>query len=343
MTTPNVLEPTRMTNVPEALSEASVCTPGTCATTAEAASAAVVPGEPWPLGAHPCCDGTNFAIFSRHTRQMELCLFDTPTGWEPYRRIRLDPNRHRTGDIWHARIAASLIGHGYGFRGAGSSHTEASDVRSALLLDPAAALVVPRPQGDRALNTSGSHPVRNAFVGAVTDQRFVWQGVSSPRHPWGETILYETHVRGLTIDASARVRHPGQYLGLIEKIPYFQGLGVTALELLPVQAFEETVSLAVTSPSAEMPSRADRRQYWGYNPIALFAPHPGYASETTTDSAVTELKTLVRELHRAGLEVILDMVFNHTAEAGRDGPTLSFRGLDESIYYLMPPAGPFTA
>ena len=333
------MKPTRTTNVSEPLgsSEASVCAPGTCATTSEAASAAILPGEPWPLGAHPCCDGTNFAIFSRHAPQMELWLFESPKAREPYRRIRLDPERHRTGDIWHVRIAADVVGHCYGFQVAGSSRTEAWDGWASLLLDPAASLVAPRAQAaDRPDNASASQPEGNALVGVVADKRFDWQGVSSPHRPWGETILYETHVRGLTIDASAGVSHPGQYLGLIDKIPYLQALGVTALELLPVQAFAETLALPATSANGE---RVGRRQYWGYNPIALFAPHPGYASGTMTDSAVTEFKALVRELHRAGLEVILDVVFNHTAEGGRGGPTLSFRGLDDSIYYLKTPDG----
>jgi glycogen operon protein len=160
----------------------------------------------------------------------------------------------------------------------------------------------------------------------VSSNRFDWQSVAPPRHAWTDTIIYETHVRGFTRHASSDVSHRGQYLGVIEKIPYLKSLGVTAVELLPVQAFD-TGNVIRSTPGLH--------QYWGYNPIALFAPHPSYSSQVSLDAPLIEFKTMVRELHRAGIEVILDIVFNHTGEAGTDGPTYSFRGLDNDIYYMV--------
>lgn len=285
----------------------------------------ISPGEPWPLGAHACCDGTNFAIFSRHAQQLELWIFDTVKARTPSRRVLLDPACYRTGDIWHVRIGEDLRGRCYALRAHAPALTDVDDrfVPEQLLLDPFAAAVLPRsaPVPDPAGGANAA-PLRCAYVGIITDPRFDWQGVSSPKRPWSETIIYETHVRGLTAHPSANAEHPGQYLGLIEKIPHLRELGVTAVELLPVQGFD---------PHAF----GGRTDYWGYNPIALFAPHAGYASSARVDSALTEFKTLVRELHRAGIEVILDVVFNHTGEGGAGGPTYSFRGLDNAIYYLL--------
>lgn len=290
---------------------------------------AISPGDPFPLGVHPCHHGTNFAVFSRHAVQMELWLFDTPASREPSRRIMLDPEHHRTGDIWHVRLHAELMGHCYVFRAAGPQSPEVGDRfdPQQLLLDPCASLVVPwQDSGKDVAQDRPSRGPRRRFAGVVASQQFDWQGVSAPRHAWGDSIVYETHVRGLTLHPSSGARHPGQYLGVIEKIPYFTSLGITALELLPVQAFD----------GARAGQRVD---YWGYNPVALFAPHSAYASGARIDAPLTEFKTMVRELHRAGIEVILDVVFNHTGEGGREGPLISFRGFDNSIYYLLAPGG----
>ncbi len=299
-------------------------------------------GEPWPLGAHACCDGTNFALFSRHAREVELWIFDHPRDRTPSLRIALDPRQHRTGDIWHTRLGRDLLGACYVFRVIGPPANDAGEPRGfgSLLLDPMASLVVPW-SDDNANTLDGNVAISwpRKFAGVVVNQGFDWQGVSSPHHLWGESILYETHVRGFTFDTSAGARHPGEYLGLIEKIPYLKSLGITALELLPVQAFRDAAPIPGTQPIAGHQPVPPLRQYWGYNPVALFAPHPGYASGERIDSAVTEFKTMVRELHRAGIEIILDVVFNHTGEGGRDGPTYSFRGLDNSIYYLLTPDG----
>ena len=289
------------------------------------------PGDPWPLGVHVCCDGTNFALFSRQASAVELWVFDSPADRSPSRRIELDPRQHRTGDVWHVRLGEDSCGECYAFRVTSPGSRESSDSEP-LLLDPMSPLVVLR-AGNAGPTGATNSQSRHGFAGVVVRQEFDWQGVSPPQRPWGESVLYETHVRGLTRDDSARVEHAGQYLGVVEKIPYLKSLGITALELLPVQAFDAGPS----AHGAQM--RPGYRQYWGYNPIALFSPHPGYASGATFDSPIAELKSMVRELHRAGIEVILDVVFNHTGEGGRDGPTYSFRGLDNAIYYLLTPDG----
>ena len=288
-------------------------------------------GDPWPLGAHVCCDGTNFAVFTRHAASLELWLFENVHARAPWLRIPLDPTRHRTGDIWHARVSVDLADHCYVFRATGSAPAQPGQRFDAqrLLLDPYASLVATWAEPEAQ---SGDVQLPGAFkrtaAGIVTRQNFDWQGVCSPQHSWADTILYETHVRGLTIHPSSNVRHRGQYRGVVEKIPYLQSLGITALELQPVQAF-------VRGTSGTADSEPGPVDYWGYNPMALFAPHSGYSSGERVEAPLTEFKTMVRELHRAGIEVILDVVFNHTGEAGADGPVYSFRGLDNAIYYLL--------
>ena len=163
---------------------------------------------------------------------MELWVLDKPGDLTPERQIALDPRRHRTGDIWHARLPEDHPHRCYLFRVPTPLDT------GPLLLDPTASLVIRWPESVKPEESGGTGPARPAvFAGVVVDHRFDWQGVSPPRHPWSESVLYETHVRGMTMHASAGSGHPGQYLGLIDRIPYLQSLGVTAVELLPVQAF----------------------------------------------------------------------------------------------------------
>ncbi|WP_333670908.1 glycogen debranching protein GlgX [Elioraea tepidiphila] len=290
--------------------------------------AGIAAGDPLPLGLHECCDGFNLAVFSRHATGMTLLVFDHTDDAVPSTRIVLDPRRHRTGDIWHARIATNLRGKLYALAADGPEAAGHRFDPERPLLDPYA----PALAGAQCWTPGAVRPGGPRSV--VLDQRFDWQGDRPLCRPWSETILYETHVRGLTIHPSSGVRHPGQYLGVVERIPYLRRLGVTALELMPVQAFN--------------PHGIDRRNpltgeslrdYWGYNPIALFAPMAGYAGDGALDAPLTAFKTMVRELHKVGIEVILDVVFNHTAEGDERGPTYSFRGLDNTIYYMLSPDG----
>jgi len=289
-------------------------------------------GQPLPLGLSRSDDGFNLAVFSRHATGMGLLIFDGSHG-QPVETIVLDPNRNRSGDIWHARLSFDIRGKSYSLRVEGPWSPERGhrfDPRAPLLDPYAMALrgstdwhaAAPEPLGEQP------HPIYSART-LVTDHEFDWQDDTAPQHSWADTVIYETHVRGLTIHPSSAVVHRGTYLGLVEKIPYLRALGITAVELMPVQEFCEF----------EIGHRTGKplRNYWGYNPVALFAPKASYASGNGIDTALTEFKTMVRELHRARIEVILDVVFNHTAEGGENGLTFSFRGLDNAIYYLLEP------
>ena len=289
-------------------------------------------GEPLPLGLSQSDKGFNLAVFSRHATGVGLLIFDG-CHEQPIEIIALDPKSNRSGDIWHARLSSDIRGKSYALRVEGPwspEHGHRFDPRSPLLDPYAVALTgsaawhaaVPEPLGEQP------HPIYSARA-LATDHGFDWQNDTFPRHSWADTVIYETHVRGLTIHPSSGVIHRGNYLGLVEKIPYLRALGITAVELMPVQEFcEYEIGYRTGKPL---------RNYWGYNPVALFAPKAAYASGYGIEAALTEFKTMVRELHRAGIEVILDVVFNHTAEGGENGPTFSFRGLDNSIYYMLEP------
>ena len=275
-------------------------------------------GDPLALGMREVRGGFNFAVFSRHATRMTLLLFDEAAD-EPTATVSLDAERHRSGDVWHARLTGDVCGKSYALRAEGPWAPEQGHRfdSSRLLLDPYASAI-----SDRSVTEGHARAV-------IADHRFNWQGTRPPRHAWRDTVIYETHVRGLTAHPSSGAAHPGQYRGVVEKIPHFLSLGVTAVELMPVQDFMDV------EPGRGRRAGQSVRNYWGYNPVALFAPKAGYAS--SPHGALTEFKTMVRELHRAGIEVILDVVFNHTAEGDETGTTFSFRGLDNSIYYLLTP------
>lgn len=303
-----------------------------------ARSVRIEPGSPLPLGVRDCCDGFNFAVFSRHARAVELLLFESADTGNPYLTVRLEPAQHRTGDIWHVLLDGIEWGDAYAWRVDGPwdpARGHRFDGRR-WLLDSYALAVGGTEHWDFA--ALGSDP-----DGAVTSRnpaptpkcllvgsRFDWQGVTAPARSWSDTVIYETHVRGLTIHPSAGVTHPGTFLGVIEKIPYLLELGVTAVELMPIQEFNER-----DNPRRDPTSGEPLRNYWGYDPVAFFAPKEGYSTRSAPGCQVAEFKTMVRELHRAGIEIILDVVFNHTAEGDERGPTLSFRGLDNAIYYML--------
>ena len=302
----------------------------------------VKPGSPLPLGAWLREGGVNFALFSRHAEKVELLLYDTPDASKHRLRIPLDSDVHRTGDIWHVWVGGLRAGQAYAYHVDGPYLPESGMRynRHKLLLDPYATALSgtdrwdfakargfdpDSPRGDLSFWCKDNEPWMARC--RVTDSTFDWQGDRPLRHPWRDTIIYETHVRGLTIHPSSGATQPGTFLGVVEKIPYFQALGITSLELMPVQEFNEQ------ELTRRNPFTGERlRNYWGYSPVAFFAPKTGYADD---GDPVVAFKTMVRELHRAGIEVILDVVFNHTAEGNEHGPTLNFRGLDNPIYYLL--------
>jgi glycogen operon protein len=277
----------------------------------ERAKPAAYAGSPHPLGATVFPGGVNFSLYSRGATAVELVLFDREDAARPFRAIKLDPVGNRTYHYWHVFVGGLRLGQIYGFRVDGSN----------VLLDPyGRAVVIPR-------NYSRATPaMATAMKSVVVDPRkYDWEGDEPLRRPCSRTIVYEMHVRGFTRHPSSGVsgKKRGAYAGLIEKTPYLQNLGITAVELLPVFAFD----------AQDAPPR--RVNYWGYAPISFFAPHPAYSSREDSLGAVDEFRDMVKALHRAGLEVILDVVYNHTAEGGEHGPTFCFRGIDNATYYIL--------
>jgi glycogen operon protein len=287
---------------------------------------AISRGHSRPLGATPQHHAVNFALFARHAQSVQLLLF-AEGDHEPVAEIPLDASIHRTGDVWHVLVHDLPLSYLYAYRVSGPQAPRAGQRYDpqALVLDPyARAVSGGHPWGDRA-----AHHGRRGRI--VTDD-FDWEDDTPPRTPLSQTILYELHVRGYTRHSSSGVSYPGTFLGLCGKIPYLKALGVTAVELMPIMEFDELDALHRNPFTGE-----HLKNYWGYSPLSFFAPKAAYALEP--DNVVAEFKQMVKMFHQAGLEVILDVVYNHTAEGNEHGPTLSFRGLDNSIYYLLDKEG----
>jgi glycogen operon protein len=294
------------------------------------------PGQPAPLGASLAADGVNFSLYASDPLAIELCLFDAADDAEPSCLLPLSSEAHRTGHYWHGRVAGLQAGHVYGYRVHGPDPAPAGIWcdPDQLLLDPyAQAMAVPsgyrRDQGQRR----GSRGWGDAIKSVVADlDAYDWQGDRPLNRPARETLIYELHVKGFTAHPTSGVEaaRAGTYAGLIDKIPYLQELGITAVELLPVFQFDP------------QDAPGDRANYWGYQPISVLAPHSDYSAAWRGGggslAVLDEFRDLVKALHRAGIEVILDVVFNHTAEAGADGPSFSYRGLANADYYLLDPA-----
>jgi glycogen operon protein len=270
----------------------------------------------------------NFSVFSKHATGMELLLFDHVDDANPARTIRIDPVTHRSYHYWHVFVPDLRAGQIYNYRAEGPWEP-ASGMRfdaTKVLLDPyGRGIVIP----DRYSRIAAGEPGDNSAIAmksvVVDPSAYDWNGDAPLRRPSAQTIIYEMHVRGFTRHPSSGVGEGtrGTYAGLIEKIPYLQQLGITAVELLPVFQFD-----AQDCPPGKV-------NYWGYAPISFFAPHHAYSSRRDPLGPVDEFREMVKALHRAGIEIILDVVFNHTAEGDHSGPTLCFRGLDNTAYYIL--------
>jgi isoamylase len=298
------------------------------------------PGNPVPQGA--ACDGqgTNFALFAETAETVELCLFDKSDDEAESQRIRI---RERTNGVWHVYIPDAKPGQLYGYRVHGPYQPE-KGLRynpNKLLLDPYTKAIgrglrwhdalfgysIGHEAADLSFDERDSAPY--APLGIVTDQQFDWDDDKAPGIPWHETVIYEAHVKGFTIrrpDLPEELRGTYAGLGSEPMIQHLQKLGITAVELMPIHYFLNDRHLV----------EKNLRNYWGYNTLAFFAPHDRYAaSRSHPADAVREFKEMVKALHRAGIEVILDVVYNHTAEGNERGPTLSLRGVDNQAYYRL--------
>lgn len=288
-------------------------------------------GQPLPLGATSVRGGINFSVFSKHATDIRLVLF-APDQVEPLAEFPLDARYNKTGDTWHMCIRGIDPGIEYGYRVGMSGNPNPLVHRfdfSKILLDPYAhSLSGGEVWGDKRTNRRAAWLRRSRVV----DHQFNWEFDQPINRHLADSIIYELHVRGFTQHPSSRTRQPGTYMGLIEKIPYLQELGITAVELMPVTDFLETDCLARNPFTGEQ-----LINFWGYHPISFFALKASYASNARLGAEVREFKTMVKAFHDAGIEVILDMVYNHTGEGDEKGATLSFRGLDNSIYYMLEP------
>jgi glycogen operon protein len=303
-------------------------------------------GVPLPMGTHESEGGVNFAFFSGHASRVRLELFDQPEDATAARVIDLDPARNRTGDVWHVWVEGIRPGQFYAYRVDGPYQPREGHRFNfnKLLLDPFAKAISPLPDWDfspaRGYDPSAPEPdlvcSKVDDTGAMpkcvfTNEHFHWHDDRPLKHPWSKTVIYETHVRGFTVHPNSGMEHPGTYRGLMEKIPYLKELGVTAVELMPVYEFNECRAPGGINPQIGEPLG----NYWGYDPVAFFAPKASYSSAGGLGQQNLEFKEMVQALHRAGIEVILDVVFNHTAEGNELGPTLCFRGIDNAIFYML--------
>ena len=291
-------------------------------------NANVFTGRSYPLGATVTPEGVNFCLFSRHCTGLELLLFDEGDLAQPSRTIAFDPERNRTFHYWHMLVPDIGAGQIYAYRAYGPFAPERG-LRfdgDKVLLDPFARAVVGVETYSRQAAARPGDNCERAFKGVVVDPTtYDWEGDAFPRIPYASTVIYELHVGGFTRNPNSGVSPDkrGTYAGLIEKIPYLKELGITSVELLPVHQFDE------------QDAPPGLTNYWGYSTLNFFAPHRQYSSRKDPLGPVDEFRDMVKALHRAGIEVILDVVYNHTAEGNQNGPTLSYRGLDNPEYYIL--------
>jgi isoamylase len=276
--------------------------------------------------------GTNFNLFSRHATGVELLLFDRDDDAIPARTIMLDPRHNRTYNYWHVFVPKVYAGQLYAYRVLGPYEPQCGmrfDSQKVLLDPYGRGVVVPRGYSREAASRPGDNAATAMKSVVVSSRDYDWEGDAPLQRPSASTIIYEMHVGGFTKHPNSGVAEPkrGTYAGLIDKIPYLQQLGITAVELLPVFQFD-----AQDAPPGHI-------NYWGYAPISFFAPHQAYSSNKSPLGPVNEFRDMVKALHRAGIEVILDVVFNHTSEGSQTGPTNCFRGVDNPAYYILEGGG----
>ena len=287
------------------------------------------PGNSFPLGASVQSHGINFCLYAPDAIAVELLLFDAPNAPQPQTILQLNPKKNKTAHYWHIFVEDLSSGQVYAYRvdGPYDPSTGLRFNRHKVLLDPYARSVTGWNiyAREAARNNRHDNCAQALRSVAIDLTPYDWEGDNHPKIPYAETVIYELHVGGFTHreNSGLPIEKRGTYAGLIDKIPYLKALGITAVELMPVQQFDP----------GDAP--AGLTNYWGYSPIAFFAPHQAYSSRQDSSGPVDEFRDMVKALHREGIEVILDVVFNHTAEGDHDGPTLSFRGLANGDYYIL--------
>jgi isoamylase len=305
------------------------------ATMAFSPTYAIEPGSSHPLGATPQPDGINFSIFSGNATDIELLLFASHEAPQPFQVIRLDPYLNKTFHFWHVFVRGLPAGSHYAYRVDGPFNPAAG-----LRYNSNKVLIDPYARGNtnalwnRGLACGPDDNVTTSMRSVVIDTSgYDWEGDRPLNRPMADTIIYEMHARGFTRSPSAGVAHPGTFAGIVEKIPYLVDLGVTAIELLPVFDFDETDVLRVENGQP-------LTNFWGYSTMGFFAPQSQFCVNPESGSHLREFRDMVKALHRAGIEIILDVVFNHTDEGNQFGPVFSFKGLDNQTYYFLSPSDP---
>ena len=281
-----------------------------------------------PYGAIVKPDGVQFVVYSRSATHMRLLLYRNVNDREPREVINFDRSTDRWGDVWSIFVPGIKAGQLYHFQASGPF-----DPENGQRFDAAARLIDPYSKALAGRFLPSDDGIIRPPKCVVVEDDFDWDGDRHVRHDLSDSVIYEMHVRGFTRSRSSGVKHPGTYLGVIEKIPYLKRLGVTAVELMPVHEFPID---DIHGNKMETPN------YWGYDPMAFFSPHRGYAASKKPGAQVDEFKEMVKALHAEGIEVILDVVFNHTCEGNENGPTLSFKGLENSVYYILSEGEHFT-
>src|SRR6187402_695599 len=284
-------------------------------------------GCPFPLGATVTANGVNFSIFSSRARAMHLLLFEGEDAKTASHVIELAPETNLTGHYWHVEVPGIGAGQIYAYRAYGPDAPGAGSRFDGdkVLLDPYGKAVCAK-HYDRKISSQPGDNEAFSMRSVVVDLRsYDWEGDRPLSLPFQQTVIYELHVGGFTRHPNSGVaeNQRGTYAGLVQKIPYLKELGVTAVELMPIFQFDQ------------QDAPAGLENYWGYSPVSFFTPHPGYSSSHSPVACLDEFRDMVKALHRAGIEVILDVVYNHTAEGGAAGPTVCFRGFGNDTYYIL--------
>lgn len=290
----------------------------------------IASGQTHPLGTTVDKQGINFSIFSEHASSVELLLFEQNDALEPFQVIKLEPSIHKTFFFWHVYVKGlrAPIFYAYRMDGPNNLTTGARFNPNKVLIDPYAK-GIDQTLWDRFKACDPEDNVTTAMRSVVIETSdYDWEGDQPLNHSMSETIIYEMHVGGFTKSTTSGVKQPGTFNSIIEKIPYLQELGVTAVELLPIHQFDGTGILRYVD---ETPLT----NYWGYNTVDFFAPHASYCVKSSQGEQVREFRDMVKALHKVGIEVILDVVFNHTDEGNHLGPTFSFKGIDNQTYYYL--------